>query len=130
MNRGRAFRYPLPPPPGPLLVLLVVVRVWRLAPVELEEVVHALLISLQRLGPGAQVCLAGAGDSVHPTRRRPPIPKAPTAGAALACFGSSFGTVLSLSLRKHTGAFLRRRGARRAACLRKASGGALAGKRP
>ena len=38
---------------------------------ELEEVVHALLVSLQRLGPGAQVCLAGAGDGVHPTRRPP-----------------------------------------------------------
>src|SRR4028118_2067257 len=31
---------------------------------------------------------------------RPPIPKAPTGGVALACFGSSFGMVLSLSLRK------------------------------
>src|SRR4028119_1207811 len=31
---------------------------------------------------------------------RSPIPKAPTGVVALACFGSSFGMVLSLSLRK------------------------------
>src|SRR4028118_98867 len=31
---------------------------------------------------------------------RPPIPKALTGGVALACFGSSFGMALSLSLRK------------------------------
>src|SRR5215207_7215750 len=62
-------RHPPPPPLGPRLVVFVLVPMRRLAPIEVEEVVHALLVSLQRLNPDAQVGIARASDSVHPARR-------------------------------------------------------------
>src|SRR5215210_5481083 len=64
--------HPPPPLPGPRLVAFVLVRMGRFAPIELEEVLHALLVSFQRLCPDAQVCLPGAGDRVHPACRTAP----------------------------------------------------------
>src|SRR5215211_1325369 len=65
-------RHPPPPPLGPQLVVFVLLPKWRLAPIEVEEVVHALLVSLQRLHPDAQVGIARASDGVHPARRPAP----------------------------------------------------------
>src|SRR5215203_2715047 len=45
---------------------------WRLSPIEFEEVVHAPLVALQRLRPDVQVGIARAGDSVHPACRSTP----------------------------------------------------------
>src|SRR5215204_3436813 len=64
-------RHPPPPPLGPQLVVFVLLPKWRLAPIEVEEVVHALLVSLQRLHPDAQVGIARASE-VYILRAGPP----------------------------------------------------------
>src|SRR3712207_649010 len=57
---------------SPPLLFVLALGPRRPARVHPEEIVHGLLVLLERLGPEVQVGPPGVGDGVHPARRSPP----------------------------------------------------------